>query len=72
MYLKHVMTLIVLAAVMLPSAFVYAGGMVSVCDEAHLRAALTGGGTVTFSCSGTIVLASQVRIANNTTIDGAG
>jgi hypothetical protein len=29
-----------------------AGGVVSTCDETHLRSALSGGGTVTFACSG--------------------
>jgi hypothetical protein len=54
-----------LLALVLPAAPAHAGGVVSVCDEAHLRTALTGGGTVTFSCVGYITLA-------NTAIDGSG
>jgi pectate lyase len=33
---------------------------------------LSGGGTVTFSCSGTITLTSTITIASDTTIDGSG
>ena len=42
------------------------------CDEASLRAALEGGGSVTFACNGTIVLGSTVVISNNTILDGTG
>jgi hypothetical protein len=48
-----------------------AGGAVSVCDEATFRAALAGGGLVTFDCSGTITLAATITISANTTIDGS-
>jgi len=50
----------------------HAGGVVSACDEAHLLDALTSGGTVTFSCSGTIILTATITIAADTTIDGSG
>ena len=50
----------------------HAAGVVSPCDETHLRSALSGGGTVTFSCDGTITLTSQLTISSNTTLDGAG
>ena len=77
---QHLMTLLALPAVLLailltlaaPAAPVHAGGIVSVCDEAHLRAALAGGGTVTFSCSGTITLTAEIVITADTTIDGSG
>jgi hypothetical protein len=45
--------------------------IVSVCDEAHLLAALVGGGTVTFNCSGTIILTAMITIAADTTIDSS-
>src|SRR5438067_9855799 len=50
-----------------------AGGVVSVCDEAHLRAALVGGGSVSFNCGPTsqITLTSQIVVTANTSIDGA-
>ncbi|MCU0502906.1 MAG: hypothetical protein MUC51_14290 [Anaerolineae bacterium] len=51
---------------------VQAAGVVSTCNEASLVAALAGGGTVTFSCSGTITLASTITISTDTTLDGAG
>ena len=75
---KHLVTLLVLltlaVAVTLaaPAAPAHAGGVVTVCDEEHLLAALTGGGTVTFSCSGTITLTATIRILADTTIDGSG
>jgi hypothetical protein len=49
-----------------------AGGVVSTCDEASLRAALAGGGTVTFACDGTITLANTLAITNGTVIDASG
>ena len=50
-----------------------AGGVVSTCSEAGLKAALFGGGKVTFSCNGTIkVLGGTINISANTTIDGSG
>ena len=48
---------------------VFAGGTVATCDEASLRAALAGGGSVTFAASGTIVLTNTLVITNNTSID---
>jgi predicted outer membrane repeat protein len=51
---------------------VYAAGVVSTCNEANLATAISGGGNVTFTCSGTIVLTSQITISADTTIDGIG
>jgi hypothetical protein len=45
---------------------------VSTCDEAGLRAALSGGGTVTFACDGVIALSNTITIANETILDGTG
>jgi hypothetical protein len=50
----------------------HAAGVVGVCDEAHFLAAVAGGGSVTFSCSGTISLTHTVNIGANTIIDGTG
>ena len=74
MRLKHLVTLLVLLVLSVASAPTpaQAGGVVSVCNEAHLLAALAGGGTVTFSCSGTITLTATITIATDTTIDGSG
>ena len=69
---KHLVAILVLLALALPASPAHAGGVVSVCDEAHLLAALAGGGTVTFSCSGTITLTAEIMIAADTTIDGSG
>jgi hypothetical protein len=50
--------------------------VVSACDETHLRAALAGGGSVTFTCSGTITLTAAnggaITISGDTSIDGKG
>ena len=49
-----------------------AGGTVSNCDQASLEAALTGGGNVTFACSGVIALTNTISIVTNTVLDGTG
>ena len=69
---KHFVTLLVLLALAVPASPAHASGIVSVCDEAHLLTALSGGGTVTFTCSGTITLTVEITIAADTTIDGSG
>ncbi len=56
----------------LSPARVFAAGSVTVMDEAHLRAALVGGGTVTFAADGTIALANSLSILSTTTLDGTG
>jgi len=50
----------------------YAAGVVNTCNEANLITAISGGGNVTFACSGTITLTSAITISANTTIDGTG
>ncbi|MGA2240993.1 MAG: choice-of-anchor Q domain-containing protein [Verrucomicrobiota bacterium] len=42
------------------------------CTEAALRAAMAGGGTVTFACDGTISLGSTITNAMDTVLDGSG
>lgn len=64
--------ILLLLVLSLPASPAHASGVVIVCDEAHLLAALAGGGTVMFTCSGTITLTDQIVIAADTTIDGAG
>src|SRR5512142_2721761 len=54
-----------------------AGGLaqaqvVTDCTEAALRAAMAGGGTVTFACDGTITLGSTITNAVDTVLDGSG
>lgn len=51
---------------------VWAAGVVTNCTEASLRAAMTGGGTVTFACDGTITLASTISNSANTALDACG
>src|SRR5215467_822613 len=47
-------------------------GTVTNCSEANLRAALAGGGTVVFACSGDLVISNTLVIATNTLILGSG
>lgn len=49
-----------------------AGGLVNPCTDAGLRAALAGGGVVTFDCDGVIVLTNTLTISANTQLDGTG
>jgi plastocyanin len=47
-------------------------GTVSTCNENTLTNTVSGGGLVTFACSGVITLTAQIVITTNTTIDGSG
>jgi hypothetical protein len=68
---KRVGRHVLLALWLLPLAS-FAGGVVTNCTEANLRAAMSGGGLVTFECSGTITLGSTITNNDNTTLDGKG
>ncbi len=50
----------------------WAGGVVTSCTEPDLRAAMTGGGTVTFACDGTITLGNTINNALDTILDASG
>jgi hypothetical protein len=67
-----ILGIILLGALAFTCVPAHAEGVVSQCDETHLLLALSAGGTVTFSCSGTIILTSTIVIASDTTIDGTG
>lgn len=47
-------------------------GVVTNCTEADLRAALAGGGLVTFACDGTITLDNTITNSSAVVLDGAG
>ncbi len=51
---------------------IHAGGTVSDCNETSFDAALSGGGTVTFACDGTITITATKTISANTILDGSG
>ena len=57
---------------LLPSEVSRAGGVVTNCTESNLRAAMQGGGTVTFACDGTITLASTITNTADTLLNGSG
>src|ERR1035441_110506 len=50
----------------------WAGGVVTNCTEADLRAAMDGGGVVTFACDGTIGLANTISNSLDTVLDASG
>src|SRR4051812_2565663 len=66
---RSLATLILCAAFNAPT---HAGGVVNHPSEAELKAAVAGGGLVTFSFDGTIVITSPVLLTANTTIDATG
>ncbi len=49
-----------------------AGGTVTSCTESSLRAAMAGGGTVTFACDGVISLTGTITNALDTVLNGNG
>lgn len=69
---KYLAAILVLLTLTIPASHAYAGGVVTVCDEAHLRAALAEGGAATFTCSGVIALSTEIVISVDTSIDGSG
>src|SRR5690349_17044428 len=60
-------TLLLLGSVAAPRAF--GSGTVANCTQGDLEAALVGGGTVLFACSGTITLTNTLVIAQDTLLD---
>jgi len=60
------------ALLLLMPVAAWGGGVVTNCTETDLRAAMASGGTVTFTCDGTITLGAPITIATDTLIDGAG
>jgi len=61
-----------LALLLLLPVAAWAGGVVTNCSEADLRAAMAGGGAVTFTCDGTINLANTITNVVDTTLDASG
>src|SRR5262245_1757135 len=73
MNLRGEKSILTAGAIILVSAYLsWGSGVVNTCDEASLRAALVGGGLVTFNCDGTLTLSNTVAITNNTTLDASG
>jgi len=60
------------SALMVMPAPVWSDGIVTSCTETNLRAAMAGGGTVTFACDGTITLGNTISITTNTVLDASG
>ncbi len=70
MFQSHIATGAV--ALLLLTTTARGGGVVTSCTEANLRAAMAGGGLVTFACEGTITLSSTITNSLDTTLDGSG
>lgn len=62
----------VLLAITLSNHHAFAAGVVTAATESNLRAALVGGGNVTFAVSGTITLTGTLVITNDTVFDASG
>ena len=69
--IKHGVRGAVALLLLLPVA-AWAGGVVTNCTESALRAAISGGGVVTFACDGTITLSSTITNNLDVTLDGTG
>lgn len=61
-----------LALLLLGPVAALAGGVVTNCTEAALRAAMAESGTVIFACDGTITLTTTITNNVNVTLDGTG
>lgn len=70
--LKISLALIVLGSALACSPKARGGGVVFHPVLAELEAALQGGGTVSFACSGTITLTNTITIISDTTLDASG
>jgi hypothetical protein len=68
---KHGVRVVFALLLLLPVA-AWAGGVVTNCTEAALRAAMAGGGTVTLACDGTITLSSTITNNLDAKLDATG
>ena len=72
-FTRLILTLLVNAGLVLLFPFVgLSGGVVTNCTEMDLRTAMQGGGTVTFACNGTIILANTISTTADVVLDGSG
>ncbi len=69
---KKLRLAVAVACLMLLPAAAWAGGVVTNCTEADLRAAMAGGGVVTFACDGTITLTNTIGNTDDAHLDGSG
>jgi RHS repeat-associated protein len=69
---KQTFCALLLGGILFLPSLGHCGGVVSTNTESALNTALSGGGTVTFSFDGTIVITSRKTISADTTIDGSG
>jgi hypothetical protein len=60
------------AIIFVPFTLPVNAAVVAPCNEAGLRAAIAQGGTVTFGCSGAIVLSNSIVISQDVILDGTG
>ncbi len=69
---RSLLYVVILGLTLMVDGRIHAAGTVTVCNEANLDAALSGGGTVTFACDGTITITTTKSISANTILDAAG
>ena len=63
---------VILSLALMADGRIHAGGTVTDCSETNLDAALSGGGTVTFACDGTITITTTKSISADTILDATG
>ena len=64
--------ILVAGAILLELQSARGSGIVIDCTETALRAAMGGGGVVTFACEGTITLTNTITITNDTALEAGG
>src|ERR1043166_2390375 len=71
-YLQRGIFVLLVLLTILETTPVTVAGVVNPCTDANLRAALNGGGAVTFDCDGTIILTSTLVVDHDSVLDGTG
>ena len=69
---KHLISILILLALLVPAVPAHAASYVTVCDESHFLSALQSSDTVYFKCNGTITLTKTITLSSYKVIDGYG
>src|SRR2546427_12151367 len=69
---RPLLHVVILGLTLMADGRIHASGTVTACNEASLDAALSGGGTVTFACDGTITITTTKTVSLDTILDASG
>ena len=69
---RPLLHVVILGLALMADGRIHASGTVTDCNETSLDAALSGGGTVTFACDGTITITTTKSISVDTILDATG